>query len=815
MLCVSSIFSLAVDYQNIGKDAYNSNKQGGSSKWAEGLVANQGQTYYTPLSQTQCTPLVYDLNPLDGKNVSEIIAIEKPYVRIYQNITQDPYTSLQLLYTSASEQWTCPYVYDIEDDGKIEIIIMTRAANRDRIIHILEIYEDGLVYQDNGVFNIVADIDSPVQADYIACKAAYNCLLLTQQNALDSFSFVTATAFTENTYWAYDANLINTGYAHTGGFGYPSYASVPQYPKLVVDDDGHYVFAMGITLSTGGSTVDVPKVNAGNGGITIYKVGTYVGDPSVILVDAMKSDNAYPVNYDYNNTITNVLAIKTGTNPISLNDFVVGYQLNKTDWQMKMWNNDLSRNYTFPNYPSPYTQHTFKGDFLSDPIAATIFPNSGNNHDFCIVAYNTKGNPVYTKYADFYLNIGCGSAIGRLTENFRTSNTLNFFTGSHEDIFAGGLNHNISRTGIYNTRLASSNQFISSPPDLGSSCSGINYAGYPISGFLVSGGYIRINLCSYPHEIYTDFEGSGFPFDNPFYKTAYVNIPIDTVNSSVITTGVKNTGYDTVFGISSDNYLFSIDDNLALLNARITQIKTNPCRTRNGAATVWRNNTRFSVEVKVIDRNIYNQVTANVTMYADEDYAYNLTRDGFVTSNASMIFNGYANYTGLYKNIRVLAMDSTGTQPYDVQDVPFSVGEGNDTVVYGECTDTVVYAAPTTTTQPCFGSGCPTTTVTSTTFDMGGAFDGIGGIIGVSGLAIFLGIMLMLAIGVFAVFVMYAPNSFALVFPTIMIIEALALVVGWQLGIVSTGIIVVIVLIVILIVGIWASRFFTQGQTGA
>ncbi len=326
------------------------------------------------ISDSRQTPLVSDL---DGDGIQEIIVLDAPNIRLYQNRTLDILDAFNLY---ASERYSNMITYDIDGDSLQEIILVLEQSNR------LEIIEyNGTSFYLQNTLNI-SNLNHIDGETMVKCGAVNQCLLVYIDDISDvDTNNVYATGFNST---ALGGNhLLETDV--NNGFCFSKVRNI-QYVDYDNDATTEYIFTFQRIANL---FTDWVNINSTLG-------VTSEGRQTTSMLSEGGADNC--VTDNTGQQFTSPLTFDIDGSPSNGLETIIGYQTATNEFRMRSFDSNRNDLDTYPN--------TFlaDGNLVSNVFKANVFPDTGNV-DFCVFGYIQDSND---------LDMLCGSAQkGGLNDN--------------------------------------------------------------------------------------------------------------------------------------------------------------------------------------------------------------------------------------------------------------------------------------------------------------------------------------------------------------------------------------------------------------
>ncbi len=730
-------------------------------------LANDGIT-----TQKQ-TPLISDL---DGDGLNEIIILDGNTFRLYQNRTLDLAGSFQLPRTGRLSNFI---TFNIDGDDFTEIIIV---EEEHLIIQIIQYngtdFKNETSINFSGLSGIVAS--SSAGEAVIKCVGKNKCIIA----MVDKSNFATASSL--------DVIFFNTTFVgHNLRFdNEPIPGKYFCFPKIRVmsvedidnDDIDEFVFSA-IRVDDGVGD-EIAKIYYGevldnNSIINDYLVEeTLVGN---LFEDA--GSNSCLAGIELEGTSTDVFPQNYISAPLLFNlkgtqgdgiETVIAFNVGTNDFNMALYNGCSSDGCTISRQSLHPDFLDTDGEIISNIILADVFDDSGNE-DYCVMGYEPTTE---------ILRLLCASEKDRfvfqdeIQFEFDTSGRFNVSSGLNEwnTIIHSAQHSQIDTIGTKNTH-----EIVTS------------YGIFRLDFELPVSDCRGLSLCSLE-----------LIFENPAGDSVLISVDAEKV------------GLEDLIAMSSTN-LWYIDDKFTNSQAQIAPLANayNPC-----LDSTWKINTSVEVRVRVIDEE-ENDVQARVILYHNDN---NLQESGwsalqstsnnpdtgrifpFSISNISLDF--IANKTTANGIIRIMVRDD---QP-EHQNNPITISRGftvsSTGVEFNDCTsDEGGTVAEEEEEEEVIEDA--TLTEDADENAIKNSILAIADLTGLAGTTLWLLLMLMLTALIW--FVMAEENKLggSATLGTIAITNVLFIILGARLGILGTGMVVILVLIGVVIVAVFLGKFFT------
>tara|TARA_Y100000310_G_scaffold345798_1_gene470088 strand:- start:709 stop:3063 length:2355 start_codon:yes stop_codon:yes gene_type:complete len=767
-------FSTAfVDYNQSGNPPDLSNDFSGTylrgqSKFNSGLDPDLGISTSTQIfSNPQKMPLVSDL---DGDGIQEIIILNGQTFVILQNTTLGIVDSYALD-SASTERYSNVITFDIDGDGLTEIITV---GEEEEELWILEFNNSQLV-------NDTAFAGIPVSTTHIsgqfageitiACSAVETCVMAyADRMQSDSSSTILVTVF--NSTRVSNENEVNFQVADTGAI-----FCAPKIRHMAIadyDQDGtdEFIFAYSEPDETDDDEINIFYFNLNSTlfpnleqTITTTEVGDIFeegagADPELTCDDSL-SENGFADADGFGEILPN----KYFTAPLVFDaDFteagletIIGVATDADEYIMIMYRASGSEIREFP-----LIQET-EGQIISNIFLADAFDDSGTV-DFCVLGSSESigANP------SNFVSVTCGTKRDSDGFGLFNLNTIEFRSN-----LTFGLPFNLSDVYDNFQVLTHSSEADSSNDN---------------SEIISAYGTLELDLSGTQCSLTGDCE-LNLLFQNP--------IP----NSTIVPVDIDNVGFEDWLALSPTN-LFYLNDNVINQPVSSFDFITNPCIDA-GPVKI---NTTLSITVTPTDPE-GDSVASRITIYAN-DTNEQIQTSANVTSGTTIPFTFTLNKTIGTSILVIEAFDSVNMQPLS-ESRGFSVA--NNGVEFGDC----VTSSSTNITVEVSGIiENATISVDATDNSVITGIQNFSDISGLAGTTIWL--ILMLAFSLFMFFhgatMEWSGNSTV---GAIAIINVLFIILGARLGILSTGLVVIIVTLAVVIIGVFLGRFITGLRANA
>ncbi len=755
-LLVIVAFLLILPFSHAATEYNQSGSDTGQYQLGTGFFNDQltdTQIFSKSLTSGRFMPLVADL---DNNGINEIIVLDDDSIELYQNKELDLITGLTLQMGSRTSNII---IFDIDGDGNREIILATEAAADIPRMYILQWNGTDLINESS--FRLAtAGLDHTNGEIMLNCRATNDCLIAYANKLIDSDEGSTAAEqsvefFNSTSFGGVQVSLDSgTG---ASAFCYPKFQNIitSDYDN---DGDVDYVFT-NFELGTTASAFRLHIFYVDVTGVTPSEIRQITLDE----VNGLTRTGGHCGDDNYGRFITSPLVMDLDTGKSGL-ETVVGFM--QTDSTFKMHSYDAtgaSESAAFiDDYPEFFTAD---GEIISNVQRADVFSDGGNNA-FCVLGHDASAEE---------LDLLCASeatSSSPETLEFKYSIDGQFnITQDFDELNA------ISHSGQHSTVTTTIGDSGTSNP----------------SEFINAYGVFKIED--------TTFNGSIFVktltriFDTPRDDTVLISIDVEKETA---------VGGREDLLLLSDTNLFYVDDKFTNSGATISSYTIQPC-----IDSTWKLNTSVSITITPTDIDSDN-VAAKATLYRgdsneqDTDFSIN------VSSGTEISIGGLtANKTIGVGNLRLQARDTGNPSEIDTIDVVFSVGANG--VSFGDCTTEVDIVAEAEAAAVILNG-----TLTQDATD-NSVITGVTTFINLTGLAgttIWLILMIAFSLGIFfrAAELGWSGNASL---GAVAAINALFIILGARLGIISTSLVVIIVIIGVVILGVFLGSYLTGARTEA
>lgn len=670
-----------------------------------------------------------------GNGKEQIVVLDDVNLKIF---THGKTLRFNTSWTLESDKdYTNPYLYDINGDGSLEIIIAQKergATINDFNIQIIAYNTTSDLLYNVTQFEAITQQTAALQDVAIGCLGVDSCHAFYQTIGSPEASYLSSTTFNSAGYVRETLNLTSTDYSGLPGTDY--YACMPTYPVVAVADvDGvgtsEYVLTYYSKLY---SNLLILK-DHGNG--TAY-LSKEIRDDQVYNVNwgGSCSDNSYPSKIS-----SPVVANFDGAN----NGLEIGYSyidgVNYTNWVIYDRNGNVKDRGSYD-----IGQDNIEGDRVLNPVVGTFISDGVGGQDVCFTSYIAQSsNWIYD--GEPALSYTCTNLNSGVVNSGFASQCTNYYQVSYPIGFDDWANDTYKVS--YAVEMATGE---------------LNNNGDPTTLIITPLGVAVAPFCS----------------DNGQYTNDVSIMDFQGVNASLMAADFDGTGRSDVVSLEKLT-LFYHDDGFINYNSYVEQFCTDPCSDQ----TIGINQT-VEVTVKVIDDESDN-VRMNFSAYAGLSNEQSVNFSEFQISGYTFLYSFVANETRASVPVRLCVQDTRHLDSDSCTTVYYSVS--TDGIGSGECNSCINYTNPyvTTTTTPepvCVGDNCPVIT----------GFEDIADMFGLTFNVLWIILMLGVAAGIF--YFGYSSGMNGSVMGIIVsIVEILLLILGVKFGALSVGLLIVLVVI--------------------
>lgn len=718
------------------------------------------------------TPIISDLNN-DG--VNEIIVIDDNTIRLFSG---KELTNVNSIALPDDDRYSNIIAFDIDkfanDNNFTELIVV----QEERSVLLIIDYNGTAMNIQNNIS--IADATSHIKGNtagevMIKCRGVNDCFMAFADQMDTGFTpgqtrnRIIYGAFFNSSFVGLETELDATG----ASFQTHCLPSVRTMPVVDYDNDGDDEYIV-TTMQSGGSAdeeVHIFWVEVLSNNSVIEEFQFTETDMDDIITQGVTTDNPVFCDDSNGNSAGNLLPGKLFTSALTFDidspssnglETVVAFKLDATDFTMKSYDGCSSDGCTITEFDDyPETCDTFgncpTATSISNVFKADVFPGTEGVDDFCVIGFDNINEE---------LDAICGSE----TSTISLTETVEFLFDTPFNLTnTYGFSNNIAHSAQHSTLIVSGkdlNEFITS---------------YGVQALFLNGTGLLSTL-------------QGI-FANPRENGAVLSIDAEKINAP--------GGREDLIVLTSTN-LFYIDDGFSNSGANISFFSVNPC-----LDSTWKVNTSVEVVVRPQDDEA-DSVSARAILYQGETNEQDSGFSANVSSGTDITFGFTANSTIGSSTLRLQARDTGNPDDINTIDLTFSVGSNG--VVFGDCkTETTVDVG-----IPVEDEVIDEATLTEDATD-NSVVSGLGtfsGLTGLGGTTIWLILMIILSVGIwFQASDIGWSGSSAL--GAIGILNALMIILGARLGIISTGLVVIIVVIVVVILGVFLGSFITGSRANS
>lgn len=307
--------------------------------------------------------------------------------------------------------------------------------------------------------------------------------------------------------------------------------------------------------------------------------------------------------------------------------------------------------------------------------------------------------------------------------------------------------------------------------------------------------------------------GSASPDFEIFFDKDDVDDITDLTDGTMIPVDGENQGSEDLLLYTAGNF-FYIDDGLSNQGAIIRNVSFNPCP----IDAILKVNTTINIDVIIVDQNpsplAQDPVTARVSVYNDDPNEFNDLPVQFnnVTSGALLPYTFTLNKTITNGEILIEGFDSINLNDIDTQ--TFTLNVQANGIEFGDTECSVGFitaeeaeeAEVAIITQATFTQDATENSITT----------GIQTVIDLTGLAgttFWLVLMIAFSVGLYFRGASIGWSG-ASILGAIAFVNAIFLILGARIGVISTALIVIIVVVAVVIIGVFLGKFLTGSGAG-
>ncbi len=736
------------------------------------------QTTTVLVTDGRKVPLISDL---DGDGLTEVIILDGRNIEVYQNKTLSLVDSFTLD-TATDERFSNILTFDINGDGLREIIIM---AEEEEELHILQLNNSVLtnITRSTGIdFSLWGHTAGTNAGEIvIKCSSTERCLALFSDNIRTGNSGGGVTNKLIGCYFNSSQEAIQgdgdklclNPIDSSSSLSVFCQPNIRHMTAIDYDEDNGGASADPSEFEFIASNLEVEQSLATDELLNIYWIDI-LPNSSVVLENSIQNtvpgsilggattgvsfscDNSVGQNENNDGTgnplfpgfyVTSPLVFDA--DPTSGFETVVGIGVDPDEFNILMFEKDGSFLDDFPEVADS------EGIMISNVFKADIFDDS--TQDFCVMGFN--GDP--TGGVDDSLSVTCGSKNDPNGFGLTNFETIEF---------------RFDKQGLFNISQTYDNAGVLAH-------SGEHDTSNDIDEVVSAYGILELDrTCTIT---------GNCDMDLIFQQ------PKGSNNPRIITTDAYDrVGLEDMIVLTDVN-LFYMDDGFTNQPATITNIFTNPC-----LDSVWKINS--SVEVKITATDPENDlVSVRATLYSGDT---NEQSREFInaSSGTEVPFSFIANKTIGGGSLLFEAFDPVNN-PNDIDSIDKAFSVAQTGVEFNDCTTSESFVTEAEAEEAILNASL---TVDATENAVESGIDTLTGISGLAGTTIWL--ILMLAFSLFIWFeIAQTGMSGNSGLGVIAIVNALFIILGARLGILSTGLVVIIVLLAVVIVAVFLGKFLT------
>lgn len=692
-------------------------------------------------------PLATDL---DNDNTTEILVIDGNVIKVYHDNDLNSITDIAI---GNATGYKTMITYDITGDGKKEIIV---AGSTGGIM---------IINYTNGAHNNITTIkpyNHTTGEISLGCKGTNDCVAAYAQKIdVMRFGYMEILPFT--------STGPGTAYKVTDGLENAYNLKCMPFDRHVyaanVDGAGDVEFVMSYAAyeSTAGNTNEVILLYFDSNGNTVTNMNV-INHALAYNSGVGDTFNDAGSNEACNTDASNYLPQHAFTSPLVMDvdggggnmDMIIGVMQGATSFKMHRYDVNGDKKRSYPTIFVPY------GQILSNPVRASVFSNTNDRMDFCIMGYIENYNNV---------DLLCGSEKNYIEPLIYSDE---FFL----NITEGGepLPFNVSRD------YDNLNAIIHT---------GYAYAGDNRTEFITPYGVMYTNEgpLHIGSELYLIWE-----------------VPDIVAQSSIIPVDPERTGWNDLLMLSPTN-LWYFDDEFENTGSHITYKKINPC-----LQGTWKLNTTLSVVLTVADPD-GDDVSAQVILYYNDIYEQKSGWKPTAKSGSTFSFTFPVNATIATSKLRLMTNDTGNQNDPEILDYDISVainGLENGDCVTEETTPLEIEDG---------GAGGGVTTTTTNPTDPNeddNVFKRVmdNSIINSFGLGYTVIWLIITMVIVGAVWIQGSHLNPGISFGMALISAGLMLIIGIYLGFISVGLIITLTVLSMIGIGIWIAKHITGSGGG-
>ncbi len=697
---------------------------------------------------------------LDNAGLKEIIVLDSNAIKIMNRTSVSINIIESITIGSSGDFFSNMIAFDIDEDGFSEIIIVNTVT---QFIHILEF--NGTDFFSQIILNLSALSEFSASSDaMIKCGRANECLLAYTRSVDIPITSATRTvnaAFFNSTFVGNQLQVQTT----TGQRGW-CFPKIKQIQFVDYDETGDN------TIEYTFSALEVDGNFNADEELHVFRVDI-LNDNTLAEENEVTITDIGHVTGNLQSDCRSELVGSFFTSPLVQES---GDGAEPETWIASMKDTDEYAIYMIDGASTNFDKRfpdiaDADGTLLSNIFAADAFADSDTGTEFCVLGQEDTQNR---------LDVLCASDTDRF--GIGLNDELQFFLDDYTDVFGFNISNGVNDWFILTHAVDMSRDDSSNTDEVLTSFGVFDLDNTGAACSLI--GSCTLSLLFNNPEV----DGASIPVD-------YEDIGrVDIIHTT-------NTVIHYLDDLFINSQVAEFCGEVGSIDGQCSQYTINPC-----LDSTWKINTSLTVTITPFDADA-DQVSARVILYQGDD---NEQDTGF-TSNASSGFTRSFSTPVSFRINKTIADGNLQMQIRDVEnegirtlDLPFSVSTSG--LIFGDCVTTAttgvigveeieIVVNATLTTDATVNS--ITTSITD-----------IGGLVGLAGTTVWLILMVAFTLGIwFRASEMNMGGNFAV--GTIAIFNALMVLLAARLGIFSTGLVVIIVVLAVVIIGVFAGRFFT------